>query len=625
MSEQIGLWRATYTPGRWVVLGGPTSLVIMQPAPARASAMVNSFWDVVVAADSIDDLVEKFAAFKVDQMPSFGAFFWAEGQLRSLVRGKIKVVDLASGDVVANGAGVRTWSEAGLGDVRQVQIAMEEVDQDELLQLPLVVGAVTASVIQLDATEDAKVSSPQVAVPAPAVSGTAAARTGDGSDAQEGGPKTELMSTDEVGDGADRSPEQLVASLFSGSREPSADRTLDMEPDSAPAASAAEPAGSSAVGSGAGRGQQQEEKPAINAVPGFGRDTAGAAGAGGGLAAGAAAAGLGAAAGAAGAGFAGQQPPPAPPAPNVPQPPAPAPYGQGFGTPQGGQGPQGYQGQPGQPGQQGPNQPGQQGPGGQQPGYPPGYPQPGQQQGPGQPAYGVPQGQNQQNQPYPPGFAPQQQPGGQQPGGQQPYPQGFVGQQQYAGQPGPQGPGQGRPGPQGPGQQPQQPPQQSDPYGGGDGADGESLVLAVNCTQGHPNPPEAQRCRRCGNPVQGPQHLVQRPVMALLKPSHGQPVEVDRTVLIGRSPQANRVARERLPRLLTVPSPSHDISRTHVQVSPEGWDLLATDLHSTNGTALIRPGHPEPERLTPGEPVPVYPGCVLDLGDGVTILVDHAP
>lgn len=96
-------------------------------------------------------------------------------------------------------------------------------------------------------------------------------------------------------------------------------------------------------------------------------------------------------------------------------------------------------------------------------------------------------------------------------------------------------------------------------------------------------------------------------------------------MLIGRSPQANRVARERLPRLLTVPSPSHDISRTHVQISPEGWDLLATDLHSTNGTALIRPGHPEPERLAPGEPVPVYPGCVLDLGDGVTILVDHAP
>ena len=50
---------------------------------------------------------------------------------------------------------------------------------------------------------------------------------------------------------------------------------------------------------------------------------------------------------------------------------------------------------------------------------------------------------------------------------------------------------------------------------------------------------------------------------------------------------------------------------------------MATDLHSTNGTALLRPGAAEPERLTPGEPVPVFPGCVLDLGDGVTIRVDH--
>ena len=108
------------------------------------------------------------------------------------------------------------------------------------------------------------------------------------------------------------------------------------------------------------------------------------------------------------------------------------------------------------------------------------------------------------------------------------------------------------------------------------------------------------------------------------KPNNGgQPVEIDRAVLIGRSPHADRVARERLPKLLTVPSPSNDISRNHLQVSPEGWDLLVTDLNSTNGTALIRPGHPEPQRLTPGEPAPVYPGCVLDLGDGVNILIDH--
>lgn len=149
------------------------------------------------------------------------------------------------------------------------------------------------------------------------------------------------------------------------------------------------------------------------------------------------------------------------------------------------------------------------------------------------------------------------------------------------------------------------------------------MVLAVTCPNNHPNPPEIQRCRRCGLPLQGQPRMMPRPVLALLRPSTGAPVEVDRSVLIGRSPQANRLPREQMPRLLTVPSPSQDISRTHVSVIPEGWELYATDLESTNGTELIRPGHPEPERMAPGEPVLVYPGCVLDLGDGVTILVDH--
>lgn len=112
-------------------------------------------------------------------------------------------------------------------------------------------------------------------------------------------------------------------------------------------------------------------------------------------------------------------------------------------------------------------------------------------------------------------------------------------------------------------------------------------------------------------------------MLAVLRPSQGAPVDVDRPVLIGRSPSADRVAHDQLPRLLTVPSPSHDISRTHVRVTPDGWDLAAMDEYSTNGTILVRPGaEPERERLTPGEAVPVFPGNVLDLGDGVTITIE---
>ena len=153
---------------------------------------------------------------------------------------------------------------------------------------------------------------------------------------------------------------------------------------------------------------------------------------------------------------------------------------------------------------------------------------------------------------------------------------------------------------------------------------GSDLVLATLCNPQHPNEPGSQACSQCGGqiPPQSPQ-LVTRPALAVLRTSHGEQVEVDRAVLIGRSPTATRVPREQLPRLLTVPSPSHDISRTHLEFAPDGWKLMVKDLYSTNGTTLVRPGADMArERLVPGEPVEVRPGWVVDLGDGLTITIE---
>ena len=163
MTEQIGLWRATYSPGEWIVLGGPTSLVVLQPAPAQSSPLVEVLWEVVLHASSLDDLVAELAKHNVSKMPDFAAFFWHGGEMRSLIRGELRIVDLDSGDVVAAGADVQTWNEVGLGLVRRVRVDLgaEQHTQGELLRLPLVVGAVAASALELDATGAALVSSPQ--------------------------------------------------------------------------------------------------------------------------------------------------------------------------------------------------------------------------------------------------------------------------------------------------------------------------------------------------------------------------------------------------------------------------------------------------------------------------------
>ena len=40
MTATLGRWRATYTPGEWVVLSGPTSLVVLEP-PSREWAALD--------------------------------------------------------------------------------------------------------------------------------------------------------------------------------------------------------------------------------------------------------------------------------------------------------------------------------------------------------------------------------------------------------------------------------------------------------------------------------------------------------------------------------------------------------------------------------------------------------
>jgi pSer/pThr/pTyr-binding forkhead associated (FHA) protein len=124
----------------------------------------------------------------------------------------------------------------------------------------------------------------------------------------------------------------------------------------------------------------------------------------------------------------------------------------------------------------------------------------------------------------------------------------------------------------------------------------------------------------------GPEDVVappsSRPVARLLF-SSGEVVEVDRAIVIGRSPEARRHGDDQA-RLVSVPSPHQEISSTHLEIRPgSGADhgsAVATDLGSTNGTVVVQPGLPA-EDLQPGIAVALVPGAIVDLGEGVTIQV----
>lgn len=142
-------------------------------------------------------------------------------------------------------------------------------------------------------------------------------------------------------------------------------------------------------------------------------------------------------------------------------------------------------------------------------------------------------------------------------------------------------------------------------------------INAKQCTFGHVNPPERNLCIQCGGRVDGPETQITRPVLGHMKISDGSTIELLKPLIIGRYPSAAKSSGEEA-RLVTVRSPNHDISRSHLEVRLEGWKVLVTDLGTVNGSVLVRESK-APQQLAPHEPIPVISGDLVDLGDGVTL------
>ncbi|MCL2467654.1 MAG: FHA domain-containing protein [Micrococcales bacterium] len=144
-----------------------------------------------------------------------------------------------------------------------------------------------------------------------------------------------------------------------------------------------------------------------------------------------------------------------------------------------------------------------------------------------------------------------------------------------------------------------------------DGLDDEMTIQSANLAKVRSSVPEYSS-----------DEAVSEAPAAQLVLNTGLIVALDRPVLLGRAPQAARVSSREMPRLVAVPSPQQDISRTHAEVRMDGADVLVTDLDSTNGVHVLRPGGGA-RRLRPGEPRVLALDETIDLGDGVTFVVER--
>jgi hypothetical protein len=151
------------------------------------------------------------------------------------------------------------------------------------------------------------------------------------------------------------------------------------------------------------------------------------------------------------------------------------------------------------------------------------------------------------------------------------------------------------------------------------------LVLSTLCPNGHVNAPGSTSCIRCGAAVdEGSTAQRRRPEVAVAVLVSGERIPLGRGVVIGRRPRSRRVEDGRVPRLVTVDSPGEDISRSHLELRIDDWNLVAVDLSSTNGTLLLREGA-APQRLRPEASTILQLGDRLDLGDGQVVTIESAP
>ncbi|MEO8529549.1 MAG: FHA domain-containing protein, partial [Pseudolysinimonas sp.] len=72
------------------------------------------------------------------------------------------------------------------------------------------------------------------------------------------------------------------------------------------------------------------------------------------------------------------------------------------------------------------------------------------------------------------------------------------------------------------------------------------------------------------------------------------------------------------PTLISLPSPSKELSSTHLELKVVGGALVASDMRSTNGTVVQLPGV-APRTLIRGESAVVPAGTRIDLGEGAVL------
>ena len=133
-------------------------------------------------------------------------------------------------------------------------------------------------------------------------------------------------------------------------------------------------------------------------------------------------------------------------------------------------------------------------------------------------------------------------------------------------------------------------------------------VLAVSCPLGHLTPPVAPAVPGvppAGRPAgAAPGATAPRSAGCACPPARS--CRSTAGVILGRKPAPAEGSTD-WPHLVHLPSDHSFVSRRHLQIELDGWDVVARDLDSRGGTTLTLPGR-DPQRMRPGDAYVLEPG-----------------
>ncbi|GII32184.1 FHA domain-containing protein [Planotetraspora mira] len=143
------------------------------------------------------------------------------------------------------------------------------------------------------------------------------------------------------------------------------------------------------------------------------------------------------------------------------------------------------------------------------------------------------------------------------------------------------------------------------------------MVFGVDCKNDHFNDPRVPYCAVCGIaidqrsvvPYQG-----SRPPLGVLVLDDGMTLQLDSDYVLGRDPERAAEVQTGKARPVRVTSPDGSVSRRHLRVALDGWDVNLIDLGSVNGTQIQPPGDPNFYDIPPEEEVAIHPGTTVRVG-----------